>query len=56
LVPDRTIYRVRLAPSDKAVTVDKVVRGRVILDGERVSLAKRAWRFILAIGIRESGA
>lgn len=56
LVPDRTLYRVRLAPSHKAVAVDKVVRGRVILDGERVSLAKRAWRSILAIGIRESGA
>jgi len=56
LVPDRTIYRVRLAPLDATFTLDKVLRGRVILDGEPVSLAKRAWRAMLAIGIRESGA
>jgi len=57
LVPDRTLYRIRLAlAGDKAPPVTRMLRGEVILRGEAVSLAKRAWRAALAVFIRESGA
>jgi putative peptide zinc metalloprotease protein len=56
LVPDRTIYQVRLAPVAAQARPQRVLRGWVILRGEPVSLAVRAWRAILAVLIRESGA
>jgi putative peptide zinc metalloprotease protein len=57
LVPDRTLYRVRLAlAGDAAPPVTRVLRGEVILRGEAVSLAGRIWRAALAVFIRESGA
>ncbi|MET0877763.1 MAG: HlyD family efflux transporter periplasmic adaptor subunit [Tardiphaga sp.] len=57
LVPDRTLYRIRLAlAGDAAPPVTRVLRGEVILRGEPVSLARRAWRAALAVLIRESGA
>jgi putative peptide zinc metalloprotease protein len=57
LVPDRTLYRVRLAVAEgHAVPVTRVLRGQVILRGEAISLIRRIWRFSLAVVIRESGA
>jgi putative peptide zinc metalloprotease protein len=57
LVPDRTIYRVRLAVvGGHAAPVTRVLRGEVILRGEAVSLVRRIWRAALAVAIRESGA
>ena len=57
LVPDRTIYRLRLAVAEgHAAPVTRVLRGEVILRGEAISLARRAWRYALAVVIRESGA
>lgn len=56
LVPDRTIYQVKLAPVVQQARPDRVLRGTVILRGEHVSLAVRAWRAVLAVLIRESGA
>jgi putative peptide zinc metalloprotease protein len=57
LVPDRTIYRLRLTiTGGKDVPVAKVLRGDVILRGEPVSLARRMWRTALAVFVRESGA
>ena len=57
LVPDRTLYRVRLAVvQDGAVPVTRVLRGQVILRGEAISLARRIWRAALAVVVRESGA
>jgi putative peptide zinc metalloprotease protein len=57
LVPDRTIYRLRLAVADgHPVPVTRVLRGEVILRGEAISLVRRAWRYALAVVIRESGA
>jgi putative peptide zinc metalloprotease protein len=57
LVPDRTIYRVRLvvAPGGSA-PVTRILRGTVILRGEPISLVRRIWRAALAVVIRESGA
>jgi putative peptide zinc metalloprotease protein len=57
LVPDRTIYRVRLAIAEgSGAPVTRVLRGTVILRGEAISLVRRMWRAALAIAIRESGA
>jgi putative peptide zinc metalloprotease protein len=57
LVPDRTLYRVRLAVTRNGVApVTRVLRGQVILRGEAISLARRIWRAALAVVIRESGA
>jgi putative peptide zinc metalloprotease protein len=56
LVPDRTIYQIKLAPTEPQKRPQRVTRGTVILRGEAVSLAVRAWRAVLAVIIRESGA
>jgi putative peptide zinc metalloprotease protein len=57
LVPDRTLYRLRLAPADgNAAPVTRILRGEVILRGEAISLVRRIWRAALAVAIRESGA
>ncbi|WNJ91576.1 HlyD family efflux transporter periplasmic adaptor subunit [Bosea sp. 685] len=56
LVPDRTIYRVKLAIVGQEPPVTRVLRGDVILRGEALSIAARIWRSFLAIAIRESGA
>jgi len=57
LIPDRTIYRLRLAVVEGAAApVSRVLRGEVILRGEAISLVRRIWRAALAVVIRESGA
>jgi putative peptide zinc metalloprotease protein len=57
LVPDRTLYRLRLAvDGDNGAAVTRLLRGEVILRGEAVSLLRRMWRASLAVVIRESGA
>jgi putative peptide zinc metalloprotease protein len=56
LVPDRTIYRVTLAPVGDAPLPTRVLRGHVVLRGEAISIAQRTWRSIYAVVIRESGA
>jgi putative peptide zinc metalloprotease protein len=57
LVPDRTVYRLRLVVAeDGAVPVTRVLRGAVILRGEAISMIRRIWRAALAVAIRESGA
>lgn len=56
LVPDRTIYQVKLTPLALQARPQRVLRGHVMLRGEAVSLAARAWRAVLAVLIRESGA
>jgi putative peptide zinc metalloprotease protein len=57
LVPDRTVYRLRLSVADAtAAPVTRILRGEVILRGEPVSLVRRIWRAALAVAVRESGA
>jgi putative peptide zinc metalloprotease protein len=55
LVPDRTVYRVTLTPIGQELPPVRVLRGTVLLRGERISLAARVWRAVLAVLIRESG-
>jgi len=56
LVPDHTVYRVRLAPTAAMPPLARILRGHVLMQGEAKSLAALAWRAILAVVIRESGA
>jgi putative peptide zinc metalloprotease protein len=56
LVPERAVYRIVLAPEGVGEAPSRVLRGRVMIQGSAESLAARAWRSILAIVVRESGA
>ena len=56
LVPDNTVYRVVLVPVEATLTPERTIRGTIMLQGRAVSLAARAWRALLAVVIRESGA
>lgn len=56
LVPDRTLYRVILAPQSDTLPPTRILRGHVALRGEAVSIVQRAWRSFHAVLIRESGA
>jgi putative peptide zinc metalloprotease protein len=55
-IPDRTIYRVTLVPTQDGLPPHRILRGTVTMRGTAVSIAALAWRAILAVGIRESGA
>jgi len=55
-VPEKTVYRVVLAPVAAEAAPDRVLRGRVVLSGTAESLVLRAWRSFLAVAVRESGA
>lgn len=54
LVPEIPVYRVRLEPLSP-VDPHPMLRGRVLIEGERESLAARAWRQLLGVLVRESG-
>jgi putative peptide zinc metalloprotease protein len=56
LVPDQTYYRVTLTPSVTTAPPKQMIRGRVALHGDAVSIAQRTWRLLYAVFIRESGA
>jgi putative peptide zinc metalloprotease protein len=56
LVPDRTLYRITLAPQRDTLPPTRILRGHVALRGEAVSVVQRAWRSFHAVLIRESGA
>ena len=56
LVPDGAVYRLIAHPdSVPAMNQPQALRGTLRLEGERVSLAVRVWRAVMAILIRESG-
>jgi len=56
LVPERAVYRIVLAPEHDAEAPARVLRGRLVIKGSAESLAARAWRSVLAVLVRESGA
>jgi putative peptide zinc metalloprotease protein len=55
LIPDRTLYRVRLTPTTELLTPTRVLRGQVMMRGEAASIAARVWRAFYAIVVREAG-
>jgi putative peptide zinc metalloprotease protein len=55
LVPDRTFYRVTLAPSAGVLPPTRVLRGQIVLRGQPVSVAARTWRTFRAVVVREAG-
>jgi putative peptide zinc metalloprotease protein len=56
LVPERAVYHIMLAPDQGAEAPARVLRGRLVIKGRAESLAARAWRSIVAVLVRESGA
>jgi len=55
LVPDRTYYRVSLAPTANTPLPTRVLRGQVALRGQAISIAARAWLALHAVIVREAG-
>lgn len=55
LVPDVAVYRVLLAPAGPVPDSAQPLRGTVLLQADRQSIASRLWARILAVVIRESG-
>jgi putative peptide zinc metalloprotease protein len=53
--PDRTLYRVTLAPAAELSPPSRVLRGRVSLRGVAESIAVRTWRGFTALLVREAG-
>ncbi|HEX7968850.1 MAG TPA: site-2 protease family protein [Stellaceae bacterium] len=56
LVPERAVYRIVLEPEHATDAPPRVLRGRLVIKGSTESLAARAWRSVLAVLVRESGA
>lgn len=54
-IPDRTFYRVTLTPVQKEPPPAQIVRGTVMLQGTRMSIAAGIWRTVLGIVVREAG-
>jgi putative peptide zinc metalloprotease protein len=55
LVPESPIYRVLLRPDGGLPAPERVQRGKVLLEGERESIAGRTLRVALGVLVRESG-
>jgi len=53
-VPDQTVYRVTLAPTQVELPTHQILRGTVTMRGATSSIAARAWRATLAVVVREA--
>jgi putative peptide zinc metalloprotease protein len=54
LIPDRTLYRVKLTPTGEALAPTRVLRGEIVMRGKAASIAARVWRASYAIVVREA--
>lgn len=55
LVPETSVYRVWLQPMDTGESINRAIKGNVLIDGKPESIASSLWRQIAAVLIRESG-
>ncbi len=55
LVSNKGLYRVILVPETDIELPGQIVRGTVIIKGEKQSLLNQAWTRVFAVLIRESG-
>lgn len=55
LLTVRSHYKIHLMPVDKSLTVNQVVRGTAVIEGNRISLFNQIRRRIVAVFIRETG-
>jgi putative peptide zinc metalloprotease protein len=55
LRPETSVYRITLRLAEPAPRWNQAVRGTVLVDGPRISVAQRAWEKGVRILIRESG-
>jgi putative peptide zinc metalloprotease protein len=55
LRPETSVYRITLRLVESAPRWNQAVRGTVLVEGPRISLAQRAWEKGIRVLIRESG-
>lgn len=55
LIPEESIYKIRLVPVDKSLTTRKVVRGMLYISGKPKSYAELTYEAFASVLIRESG-
>jgi len=55
LVPEASVYRVWLRPMDTGKSINRAIKGNVLIEGKAESIASSLWRQIAAVMIRESG-
>ncbi|MEM7542429.1 MAG: HlyD family efflux transporter periplasmic adaptor subunit, partial [Pseudomonadota bacterium] len=54
-IPETSVYRINLIPEKSGALPPRVVRGVASINGERVSIARRAYERIAGVLVRESG-
>ena len=55
LVPETSVYRVWLQPMKIDQSINRAIKGNVLIEGKPESIALSLWRQIAAVVIRESG-
>lgn len=55
LVPETSVYRVWLQPMETGESINRAIKGNVLINGKPESIASSLWRQIAAVLIRESG-
>jgi putative peptide zinc metalloprotease protein len=55
LIPELPVYRVLLRPVEPLPAPPRVIRGEILIEGERESFASRLWRNAVGVLVRESG-
>ncbi len=55
LVPETSVYRIWLQPMDTGESINRAIKGNVLIEGKPESIALSLWRQIAAVVIRESG-
>ncbi len=55
LKPEVSVYRVQLSLDDAMTAPDQILPGRVQIEGQPSSMARRAWDQVVATLVRESG-
>ncbi len=52
---NESLYRIKLTPQNNTLKIQHIIRGTVVIQGQRVSYLKRLWRLVASVLIRESG-
>lgn len=55
LVPETSVYRVWLQPTEIGEPINRAIKGNVLIDGKPESIGSSLWRQVAAVLIRESG-
>lgn len=55
LVPETSVYRIWLQPTETGEPIHRAIKGNVLIDGKPESIVSSLWRQVAAVLIRESG-